>query len=162
MPLYSCRKCSSQATDSASRWFVGSSSSSRSGDCSSSRHSATRRRSPPESFDDVRVGRRQAQRVHRVLELRVEVPGAGRFDRVLHLRLLLEDLVHLLGGQLLAELRVDLVEPGQQRADGRHAFLDVAEDVLRRVERGFLRQDSRPCSPPTARLADDSPGRGPP
>ena len=37
------------ATDSASRWFVGSSSSSRSGCWSNSLHSATRRRSPPDS-----------------------------------------------------------------------------------------------------------------
>ena len=49
VPLYSARKRSSQKTDSASRWFVGSSSSSRSGALSSSRQSATRRRSPPES-----------------------------------------------------------------------------------------------------------------
>ena len=47
--MYSARKRSSQATDSASRWLVGSSRSSRSGDESSSRQSATRRRSPPES-----------------------------------------------------------------------------------------------------------------
>ena len=39
----------SQATDSASRWLVGSSSSSMSGLDSSSRHGATRRRSPPDS-----------------------------------------------------------------------------------------------------------------
>ena len=41
---------------SASRWLVGSSSSSRSGLPSSSRHSATRRRSPPLSVVDVGVG----------------------------------------------------------------------------------------------------------
>ena len=39
---------SSQETLSASRWFVGSSSSSISGFSSSRLHSATRRRSPPE------------------------------------------------------------------------------------------------------------------
>ena len=65
---------------------------------------------------DVGVGRRQPQRVHRQLEPRVEVPGVGRFDPVLDLALLLEDLVHLLGRQLLAELRVDLVVAVQQRA----------------------------------------------
>src|SRR4029453_14167810 len=48
VPVYSFRKRSSQATDSASRWLVGSSSNSMSGFCSRSRHSATRRRSPPE------------------------------------------------------------------------------------------------------------------
>ena len=47
-PLYWCRNCSSHRIDSASRWLVGSSSSSRSGASSSSLHNATRRRSPPE------------------------------------------------------------------------------------------------------------------
>src|SRR5690625_7033421 len=47
-PSYCCRCCSSHSTLSASRWLVGSSSSSRSGFSSSSLHSATRRRSPPE------------------------------------------------------------------------------------------------------------------
>ena len=46
---------------------------------------------------DVGIGRRQAQRVHRQLEPRVEVPAVGRFDAVLDLALLLEDLVHLFG-----------------------------------------------------------------
>jgi Protein of unknown function (DUF1602). len=49
VPAYSSRKCSSHSTDSASRWFVGSSRRSRSGCCRSSRASATRRFSPPES-----------------------------------------------------------------------------------------------------------------
>jgi hypothetical protein len=58
-----CRWCSSQATVSASRWLVGSSSSRMSGFCSSSRHRATRRFSPPER---TRRGcrRRAAQGVH--------------------------------------------------------------------------------------------------
>src|SRR2546426_543821 len=50
VPGYSSRKRSSHATDSASRWLVGSSSSSMSGRESSSRQRATRRRSPPEIF----------------------------------------------------------------------------------------------------------------
>ena len=49
VPGYCCRCCSNQSIDSASRWLVGSSSSRMSGFCSSSRHSATRRRSPPDS-----------------------------------------------------------------------------------------------------------------
>ncbi|MNC87804.1 hypothetical protein D3C83_35640 [compost metagenome] len=49
VPGKSFRYFSSQATDSASRWLVGSSSSSMSGLDSSRRHSATRRFSPPES-----------------------------------------------------------------------------------------------------------------
>ena len=46
----SFRKRSSQDTDSASKWLVGSSRSSMSGLDSSKRHNATRRRSPPESM----------------------------------------------------------------------------------------------------------------
>ena len=64
---------------------------------------------------DIRVRRRQAQRVHRELDARVEVPALRRFDLVLNLALLLEDLVHLLGRQILAELGVDLVVAVQQR-----------------------------------------------
>ena len=67
-------------TDSASRWLVGSSSSSRSG---------AREQQPAErdaaalaagQLGDVGVGRRQAQRVHRVLERGVEVPRVGGVD----------------------------------------------------------------------------------
>ena len=50
VPSYSRKWRSSQATDSASRWLVGSSNSNTSGFCSSNRQSATRRRSPPERF----------------------------------------------------------------------------------------------------------------
>ena len=50
VPGYSCKWCSSHATLSASRWLVGSSSSSRSGRWSKILHKATRRRSPPDSL----------------------------------------------------------------------------------------------------------------
>ena len=71
-----------------------------------------------------RVGRRAAQRVHRELELRVEIPGVQRVDAILDLALLLEDLVHLLGRQVLAELGVDLVEADEERARRGDAFVD--------------------------------------
>ncbi len=48
VPSYLLKCCSSHATDSASRWFVGSSSKSMSGFCKSRRHRATRLFSPPE------------------------------------------------------------------------------------------------------------------
>ena len=50
-----------------------------------------------------RLGGRAAQRVHRELEPRIEIPRVQRIDAILHLALLLQDLVHLLGRQLLAE-----------------------------------------------------------
>src|SRR2546426_5905239 len=49
VPLYCGRCCSSHWTDSASRWLVGSSSNRMSGSWISSRQSATRRFSPPDS-----------------------------------------------------------------------------------------------------------------
>ena len=58
------------------------------------------------------------------------------------LRLLLEDLVHLLGRQVLAEPRVDLVVAVEQRLDLGDAFLDVAEHGLRRIEPRLLRQEA--------------------
>ena len=50
VPGKSCKKRCSQATDSASRWFVGSSRSNISGADNRRRHKATRRRSPPDNF----------------------------------------------------------------------------------------------------------------
>ena len=50
VPGKSCKKRCNQETDSASKWFVGSSRSNISGADSNNRHNATRRRSPPESF----------------------------------------------------------------------------------------------------------------
>ncbi|MNY18508.1 hypothetical protein D3C86_1518890 [compost metagenome] len=62
MPGKRVRNCSSQSTDSASRWLVGSSSSSMSGRDSSRRHSATRRFSPPDRWPTLAShgGRRSA------------------------------------------------------------------------------------------------------
>ncbi len=51
VPGKSFKKRSNQDTDEASKWFVGSSRSNISGLEKSKRHSATRRRSPPESLD---------------------------------------------------------------------------------------------------------------
>ena len=50
VPGKSCKNRCNQATDSASRWFVGSSKSSISGALNNSLHNATRLRSPPDSF----------------------------------------------------------------------------------------------------------------
>ena len=111
-----------------------------SGRSSSTRQSATRRRSPPESLVDVGVGRRQPQRVHGDLQRAVEVPAVGRLDRVLQLALLVEQLVHLAGRQVLAELQVHLVEAREQPLGLRHRLLDVARARLLGVELRLLRQ----------------------
>jgi len=105
---------------------------------------------------DVGVRRRQAQRVHRVLEPRIEIPGVRRVDLVLQLALLVEDLVHLLRREILAELRVDLVVARQERLMDATPSIDVAEDVLRRVELRLLME--KPDGNPRAgkRLAEEA------
>ena len=132
---------------------MGSSSSSRSGARSSSRHSATRRRSPPESLLDVGVGRRQAQRVHRVLELRVEVPRVGGVDLRLQTRELVGGLVGVVGGEL--------VEAVEQRLGLGDAVLDVALDVLGLVELRLLLEHADASRRARAARRRGTPGRRP-
>ncbi len=78
----------------------------------------------------VGVRRRQAQGVHRVFELRVEVPRVGRVDLRLDVAELLGRLIGVVGGQL--------VEAIEQRLGLGDAVLDVALDVLGLVEMGLL------------------------
>ena len=79
---------------------------------------------------DVGVGGRQAQGVHRLVELRVEVPRVRGVD-------LLLDPRELVGG-LVGVVRGELVEAVEQRAGLRDAVLDVAADVLGLVELRLL------------------------
>ena len=129
-PLYSSRCLSSQATDSASRWLVGSSSSSRSGALEQQPAERDAAALAAGELGDVGVARRQAQRVHRRVEHRVEVPGVGGVDLVLQARELVGGLVGVVGGDLV--VAVDQVA---QLAD---AVLDVAADVLGLVELRLL------------------------
>src|SRR3954466_94528 len=133
VPWWSARKRSSQKTDSASRWFVGSSRSSRSGAESSSRQSATRRGPPPARVGPPAAGGggrgrggRRGERVHRVLDVRVEAPRVGGVDLRLQARELVGRVVGVVGGEL--------VEAVEQRARAGDAVLDVAAHVLRLVE----------------------------
>ena len=86
---------------------------------------------------DGLVGRRAAQRVHRLLELRVEVPGVGRVQLLLQLTHLLHQLVGVVGGHQLG----DLVVPVELGLD-RHALLDVLADGLVLVELRLLHEDA--------------------
>jgi hypothetical protein len=56
-------------------------------------------------------------------------------------------------GDRSGELGVDLVEPGQKRANRRDALFDVAEHGLRRVELRFLREVSNGVAGRERRLA---------
>ena len=86
----------------------------------------------------VGVGRREPQRVHRDLELAVEIPAVHRVDLVLELRLLGEQLVEV--GVGLAHRVADLFEPVEQALGVRDAVDDVAEHVLVGVEPRLLGQ----------------------
>ena len=104
---------------------------------------------------DVGIGRRTAQRVHRQLELRVDLPGVDRVDLVLQAALLLEHLVHLLGRQVLAELHVQLVVAIEQRLGRGDAFLDVALHSLVGFEPRLLLQEADGDAVGRKRLADE-------
>ena len=130
VPLYSSRWRSSQPTDSASRWLVGSSSSSRSGAAEQQPAERDAAALAAGELGHVGVGGRQAQRVHRRVELRVEVPGVGGVDPLLQARELVGGLVGVVGGEL--------VEAVEQRARLGDAVLDVAAHVLALVELGLL------------------------
>ena len=80
----------------------------------------------------VRVARRAAQRVERLLHLRVEIPQALRLDLVLQLGHLVGGLVGVVGG--------DLVVAVDQRLLLRHALHGVAEHVLGGIELRLLGQ----------------------
>jgi hypothetical protein len=89
---------------------------------------------------DVGVGRRQAQRVHRLLDLAVELPGVGGLDLVEQRGLLLHDLLEVgVGG---AHLLVELLVAQDHVADAAHALLHVLEDRLGLVELRLLHEDA--------------------
>ena len=110
----------------------------------------------------VAVALGQAERVHRPVERRVEAPGVGAVDLLLHLRLLGEQRVEV--GVRLGELRRDRVEAVEQVAQLADAVLDVLAHVPRRVELRLLREHAdgrarRELGDPARRLLE--PGHDP-
>ena len=93
----------------------------------------------------IGIARRTAQRVQRLLHLRVEVPQALRLDLVLQLGHLLGGLVGVVGG--------DLVVAVDQRLLLRHALHGVAQHVLAGVELRLLRPGSRRATPSAAQAS---------
>ena len=108
---------------------------------------------------DVPVAVRQAQRVHRVVELLFELPRAAAVDLVLHLGLLGQQRVEV--GVGLGELRGDLVEAVEQVAQLADAVLDVLAHGLRRIELGLLfeQADGRVRAPARRRRTTAPPCR---
>ena len=92
----------------------------------------------PGQVHDRKVRRRAAQRVHRLLELGVDLPGVGVVEDLLQLAHLLHELVAVVGRHLLGD-RVVPVEFGLDLAE---ALLDVAEDGLLLVQRRLLLEDA--------------------
>ncbi len=89
---------------------------------------------------DLGIARWKPHRVHGDLDAPVEVPPLGRFDRVLNLRLLFQQGVHLVRVGAFGEPGVDLVKPRQVRTSRRDGDLDVAANVEPGIEHRFLRQ----------------------
>jgi hypothetical protein len=83
-------------------------------------HSATRRRA--------------AQRVHRLLELRVEVPRVGVVELLLQPAHLFHQLVGIVGGHQFG----DFVEPVELDFDVAEPFFDIAANGLLLVQRRLL------------------------
>ena len=90
---------------------------------------------------DVGRSGREPQRVHRHLHARIEVPRAGGVNHRLEFSLLLERVLHFeRAGSDHREVDVDPVVTPEQRVRVRHPLVDVARDILRRIELRLLRQ----------------------
>ncbi len=85
---------------------------------------------------DRPIVRRAAQGIHRLLDLRIEVPEVLRFDLVLQTGHLVGSLVRIVHRQFVVAI--------EKRALGRHAFHHVLADILRFVEFRLLRQVADP------------------
>lgn len=89
---------------------------------------------------DEGVARRRAQRVHRLLELRVEVPRVGGVDGLLQGAHLGQERVEV--GVGVGHRQRDLVEAVDLALDLADALLDVLEHGLRLVELRLLHEDA--------------------
>src|SRR5690606_33470609 len=100
---------------------------------------------------DGLVAGRAAQRVHRLLELRVEVPAVLGVDLGLELAHLLHQRVEVRVG--LGHLLADGVEALDLLEQLAHALLDVLQDGLGLVQRRLLQQDADAVAGAEAGLA---------
>ncbi|SKZ66824.1 30S ribosomal protein S5 [Mycobacteroides abscessus subsp. abscessus] len=75
---------------------------------------------------DRRIAGRTAQRVHGLVDLRVEIPGVGVVEVLLELAHLLHEFVGVVGGEQLG----DLVEAVELLLDLAHPLFDVLLDRL--------------------------------
>ena len=95
--------------------------------------------SPAQGSDGgVRIG--ALQRIHRALQLGIDVPAARVFDGVGQFALTLDQAVHLLVRHRLAELQADFVVFGEHIHHLLYPFLNHLQDRFGRVELRFLLQ----------------------
>ncbi len=87
---------------------------------------------------DVGVARRAAQRIHGDLDGALELPAIDRVDLLLQLALLREERVHLVVGELLAELVAHCLEAIEERLHLAQPLGDIAGDRLLGIERRLL------------------------
>ena len=104
---------------------------------------------------DVGLARREPERVHRHVDLVVQLPEPERVDALLKIALLLQQPGHLVVVHRLGELGADLVELVEHRLLLAHPLHHVAAHVLGRIELGFLRQVADLGSRQRARLAEE-------
>src|SRR6266550_5959809 len=88
----------------------------------------------------------KTQRIHRDLDLPIQLPRVHRVDFFLHLGLLIEQLRHLLIRHRLGELVRYLLEFLEEIERRLHRDIDVLLYVLRRIELRFLGQISDACT----------------
>ncbi len=100
---------------------------------------------------DLRVAWGAAQRVHRLLDLRIEVPQILRVDLVLELRHLVGGLVGIVHGELVVAVELGLLL--------RHALHDVAGHVLASRRAPAPAADSRRSRPRPPRPRRQTPSR---
>ena len=96
--------------------------------------------------EDLHVGVAggQPHGVHRDFELAVEIPGVRGLDLVLDRGLLVQELLHLVRFEGLAEAGVDGIVAIEEGFRGGHGLHHVAQDILRGVELGLLREVADP------------------
>src|SRR5207249_9170126 len=96
-----------------------------------------------------------AEGVHGDVDRRIELPKPLRLDLVLGLLQLVGHPFHFGSGQVLPELRRELVVTIEDRALCSDAVLDVPAHVLRRIQNWFLREQPGAKARRDPRVADE-------
>ena len=104
-------------------------------------HFAQRHATPFSAGEPGHIGitRRQLHGVHGDFDLPVQLPGVHELDLILHAGLLRQQLVHRVGFERLAQLRIDCIKALQQGSGRGDGFFHVAEHIFVWIELRLLR-----------------------